>query len=143
MTLLSFNFLNQHFYFSLNHQRLYLLSLFTAFLLLLLTISILFRHRKKRASLHIAEVTTAGSERTNDDQPTSIDSIDTPPALTISSKDINAIAGEDSIATQLDLARAYIEAGRKQLARKMLDHVVEQGTAMQQQEAEHLLLLLF
>lgn len=61
------------------------------------------------------------------------------PLLTITSTDINAIAGEDALSTQLDLARAYIETGRKQLAKKILLYVAEQGNDLQQEEAKQLL----
>jgi FimV-like protein len=57
----------------------------------------------------------------------------------ITSNDINAIAGDDVLATQLDLARAYIETGKAQLAKKILEYVVAKGTASQKQEARHLL----
>jgi len=57
----------------------------------------------------------------------------------ITSRDIRAIAGDDMIATQLDLARAYMEIGKKQLARKILDHTIKQGNITQQQEAKKLL----
>lgn len=56
--------------------------------------------------------------------------------IIITSHDINAIAGEDAIATQLDLARAYIETGRQQLAKNILTYVVKQGSAVQQREAQ-------
>ena len=62
--------------------------------------------------------------------------------LTISSRDIRAIAGEDVISTQLDLARAYIESGRKKLAKKILEHVMHQGSDTQQQEAKSLMALI-
>lgn len=62
--------------------------------------------------------------------------------ITISSKDITAIAGEDKIATQLDLARAYIETGRKQLAKKILDDVLRRGAEIQQQEAQRLIQMI-
>jgi FimV-like protein len=51
---------------------------------------------------------------------------------------MNAIAGDDVITTQLDLARAYIETGRKQLAVQILDYVIEHGNPDQQQEAKQL-----
>lgn len=60
-------------------------------------------------------------------------------AITITSHDFTAIAGEDVLATQLDLARAYIETGRKKLAKKILMHVVEQGSPAQQDEAQRLI----
>lgn len=53
--------------------------------------------------------------------------------------DISAIAGDDFITTQLDLAKAYIETGRHHLARKILEHVVEQGSDTQRKEAQTLL----
>lgn len=59
--------------------------------------------------------------------------------LVITSSDISAIAGDDVMATQLDLARAYIETGRHLLAKKILDHVREHGNRLQQQEAHQLL----
>src|SRR5690606_34880802 len=57
----------------------------------------------------------------------------------VTSSDISAIAGDDVMATQLDLARAYVETGRYALAKKILDHVREHGNHVQQQEADHLL----
>lgn len=54
-------------------------------------------------------------------------------------QNLTAIAGEDVLTTQLDLARAYIEAGRKQLAASILESVIKQGTAEQQQEAQQLM----
>ena len=45
---------------------------------------------------------------------------------------------EDQIATQLDLARAYIEIGDKQSARGILDEVMAKGNAEQKQQAEAL-----
>lgn len=57
------------------------------------------------------------------------------PKPIISSQDIKSIAGDDVMATQLDLARAYIEMGKKNLAKKILEHVLIHGTPTQQQEA--------
>ena len=59
--------------------------------------------------------------------------------FTISSKDIETIAGEDVLTTQLDLARAYIETERKNLAKSILSHVVQQGSGEQKEEAKRLL----
>ena len=56
--------------------------------------------------------------------------------LTITNRHITAIAGEDIFATQLDLARAYIEAGRIELAKKIILFVLEKGSAIQMQEAK-------
>lgn len=55
--------------------------------------------------------------------------------LTITSQDIKAVAGENVMTTQLDLARAYIEMGKKQLAKKILEHVISHGDANQKQDA--------
>lgn len=63
-------------------------------------------------------------------------------AITITSQDISAIAGDDVMATQLDLARAYIESGRKILAKRILEHVAEFGKIAQQREAQNLLTFL-
>lgn len=57
-------------------------------------------------------------------------------------QNLEAIAGDDLLATQLDLARAYIETGRKQLAKTILESVNHQGSPHQQQEAQQLLATL-
>lgn len=51
----------------------------------------------------------------------------------------NAIAGEDVMATQLDLAKAYIEMGQKDLALTILKNVKRKGTENQYHEAERLI----
>lgn len=53
--------------------------------------------------------------------------------------DMDAIAGEDKIATQLDLARAYIETGKVKSAKQILQAVLAQGNKVEQQEAQYLL----
>lgn len=53
--------------------------------------------------------------------------------------DLSAIAGDDVFATQLDLALAYIETGKKQSAKNILDAILKQGSAPQQAEAQRLL----
>lgn len=58
----------------------------------------------------------------------------------ITSHDIKAIAGDDVMTTQLDLARAYIEMHKTTLAKQILVHVIEHGDADQQQEARQLLI---
>src|SRR5579864_5975015 len=58
--------------------------------------------------------------------------------VNVTANDMQAIAGDDVIATQLDLARAYIETGKKQLAKKILEQVMTQGSDSQQQEARQL-----
>lgn len=60
------------------------------------------------------------------------------PALQRTS-DLSVIAGEDIVATQLDLARAYIEINQKPLAQTILESVLQQGNVAQQEEARHLL----
>ena len=59
----------------------------------------------------------------------------------ITSHDIKAIAGDNEIATQLDLARAYLEIGKKTLAKQILEYVIQHGDADQQHQAQHLLSL--
>lgn len=61
-------------------------------------------------------------------------------AIIITSQDIRAIAGDDVLTTQLDLARAYIEIGKKKLAKKILDHVVQHGNLSQKQLAQRLMM---
>jgi pilus assembly protein FimV len=53
--------------------------------------------------------------------------------------DVTAIAGDDPMATQLDLARAYIETGKKQFAKIILAAVIREGNAIHQEEAQRLL----
>jgi FimV-like protein len=56
------------------------------------------------------------------------------------SKDnLTAITGDDIIGTQLDLARAYIETGKKQLAKKILHAVAKQHSASHEDEIKRLL----
>jgi len=57
----------------------------------------------------------------------------------VTSKDIRAIAGDNMLTTQLDLARAYIEINKKSLAKKILQHVLEHGQEEQQYAARRLL----
>ncbi len=53
--------------------------------------------------------------------------------------DVSTIAGEDPMATQLDLARAYIETGKKQFAKIILTAVIKEGSNSYQEEAQRLL----
>lgn len=57
----------------------------------------------------------------------------------ISAEDFDAIAGDDVLATQLDLARAYLETDRQQLAKEILLLVMNEGSSIQRQEAQQLL----
>lgn len=54
-------------------------------------------------------------------------------------KDSSAIAGDNILATQLDLARAYIETGAWSFAKNILESVKQHGDGMQQKEAQALL----
>ncbi len=73
-------------------------------------------------------------------QPANKKKADTIPSSTIlTNKDIEMVAGDDIITTQLDLARAYAEMGKKQLAKSILQSVVKQGKPEQQQEARQLI----
>lgn len=56
--------------------------------------------------------------------------------------DITAIAGDDMISTQLDLARAYIETNQKELAVDILHVIARRGSVAQQNEANRLLKLM-
>jgi FimV-like protein len=58
---------------------------------------------------------------------------------TFNKKDMEMLSGEDVVTTQLDLARAYIEMGKKHLAKSILYHVRKQGKPEQQQEARNLI----
>jgi FimV-like protein len=104
----------------MNHYLIILAPM--SILLLAIPLIVIYQHKKNKNKLP-----------SNEPQPKKT------PKLVITSQDIRAIAGEDVIATQLDLARAYIEIGKKQLARKILDHTLKQGTLLQQQEARRLL----
>lgn len=60
--------------------------------------------------------------------------------LTISTPSgIRAIAGDNLLSTQLDLARAYIDSGKNPLAKTILETVVEEGDSVHQEEAQRLL----
>lgn len=60
-------------------------------------------------------------------------------AFSFHPQDFSAIAGEDVMSTQLDLARAYIESDKKELAKVILRQVMVTGSPLQQQEAHRLL----
>lgn len=57
----------------------------------------------------------------------------------LSKTDMEMLAGEDVITTQLDLARAYIEMGKNKLAKSLLLHVSKQGKPKQKIEARELI----
>lgn len=52
---------------------------------------------------------------------------------------LEAIAGEDVMTTQLDLARTYIEMGQKDLASSILKKVKRRGNNSQRGEAKRLI----
>ena len=90
-----------------------------------------FSDAKKNQSYDIIETSSLSTE-------TFLDEVE----LEASDTDMSAIAGDDVLATQLDLARAYIETGKNQLAQKILEYVVAQGNSAQQNEAQELLGLI-
>lgn len=51
-----------------------------------------------------------------------------------------AIAGDNVTATQLDLARAYIETNQFHAAKQLIDIVKREGNASQQSEADKLMI---
>jgi len=55
--------------------------------------------------------------------------------------DLTAIAGDDIVTTQLDLARAYIEINNRALAKEILKKVLQEGSKAQKTEAKALLSL--
>jgi len=57
-------------------------------------------------------------------------------------QDIQAIAGDNVITTQLDLARAYIEMNQQDLARDLLNQIIKKGDILQQSEARQLVATL-
>jgi FimV-like protein len=62
-----------------------------------------------------------------------------PSKFVLTAKDISCIAGDDVMATRLDLARAYLETGKRKLAKQILESVAKQGSHTQQEEALYLL----
>jgi len=66
-----------------------------------------------------------------------------PPAKKIKNNlvinDFSAISGDDVVATQLDLARAYLETGKISQAAEILNGVSKQGNAAQRAEAQQLI----
>ena len=54
-------------------------------------------------------------------------------------EDISAIAGDEIVDTQLDLARAYIESGMSELAKPILLDILKNGQGVSKQAARQLL----
>ena len=107
-------------------HSLFFIELFVAIIIL---ISLFFFRNLKHA-----EMPVKNEQRQVDNSKNS--------SIIITSKDIRAIAGDDVFTTQLDLARAYIEIGKKKLAKKILDHVVLHGNARQKEAAYQLMTIL-
>jgi pilus assembly protein FimV len=61
------------------------------------------------------------------------------PVADFEDEDFDFLSGTDETATKLDLARAYIDMGDSEGARDILDEVIAEGDAAQQQEARELL----
>ncbi|MFZ2315163.1 MAG: FimV/HubP family polar landmark protein [Gammaproteobacteria bacterium] len=53
--------------------------------------------------------------------------------------DMTAIAGDDVLTTQLDLAKAFIETNKPKAARGILKKVAKRGSVAQKAEAKQLL----
>lgn len=70
-------------------------------------------------------------------EPPSVPAVSEAPAANVPDNDFMADA--DEAATKLDLARAYIDMGDRAGARDILDEVVQEGNAEQQEEAKALL----
>ena len=67
-------------------------------------------------------------------------SFDAVPAVELTgNEDFDFLADSDETATKLDLARAYIDMGDAEGARDILDEVLKEGSADQQQEARELM----
>ena len=101
--------------------------------LLMLGLYIIFK-RSRNVSYQRKQASSAPHETTQVFK-SSLANIEEPPATI----DITAIAGDGLMATQLDLARAYIETGKKQLATAILKQVLSQGSEAEQHEAQMLL----
>lgn len=54
-------------------------------------------------------------------------------------KDLPNIAGDDVLATQLDLVKAYIEMGQKNLAKSLLKQAIKTSRAPQKKDLKYLL----
>jgi pilus assembly protein FimV len=61
------------------------------------------------------------------------------PELARPQLDDDLVAGDDAIATKLDLAKAYLDMGDPDGARSMLEEVMSEGSEPQKTEARRLL----
>jgi pilus assembly protein FimV len=65
--------------------------------------------------------------------------VDVPAPSTPAVRDDDIFAGEDAVATKLDLARAYMDMGDPEGARSMLEEVLVEGNDTQKGEAQRLM----
>lgn len=108
----------------INHVELTKTSMTYIADIIIVLIAALIVYKKKTSQRKNIPVNTQAKEKPN---------------VVITSNDIRAIAGDDVMVTQLDLARAYIELGKKKLAKQILDHVLKHGNPLQQQSARQLM----
>lgn len=121
---------------SLMQSYLIILLVISGSILLLLVIAScwIFRRDEKKESQQQDSVVFADADNLQPQRGAKLVATD----QTVFNVEVDAIAGDDVIATQLDLARAYIETGKKQMAQALLRVVIERGSASQRQEAEAL-----
>jgi pilus assembly protein FimV len=55
------------------------------------------------------------------------------------SADSATLGADDAAGTKLDLARAYLDMGDKDMTKSLLEEVLAQGNAQQKQEAQALM----
>lgn len=65
--------------------------------------------------------------------------IEKKPDLPMASTDYDFMSGKNGAQTKLDLAQSYIDMGNKELARKLLNEVIESGNLEQKNKAQQLL----
>lgn len=91
-----------------------------------------------------AEPVADSSEPEKSFEPTPLPDLDMPDTSTVETpasevSDDEFYAGEDAIGTKLDLAKAYLDMGDPDGARSMLEEVLAEGSAAQQEEARKLI----
>lgn len=112
------DYIQQIIQFAYNDTVMFVVMVFASLLLLFLLIMLLCKPKKHEPPVKIQEK-----------KPTAV----------LTAQDIRAIAGDDVMITQLDLARAYIELGKIKLAKQILNNVLTKGDDDQQQAAQQLL----
>ena len=121
--MIDFNFIN---YLGLSkHIIIYIIDIAVVLVAIVVIYKKKVSHQQKKSSISLKK-----NNNENNDAKSHI---------VITSQDIRAIAGDDVMVTQLDLARAYIELGKKKLAKQILDHVIKHGNSHQQQSARQLM----